>query len=117
MKPMLSRARRAALEPRKGGLAAAATAGTSWATCFGEIDIAVPRFRQGSFRSAFLLAPKADPDAVRTAIREAATTGRSGRLLRLLGSPPLPERSVQALGAEIAHRYSASIRMRGHATG
>jgi transposase-like protein len=81
-----------------------------WTTCFGEIDIAVPRFRQGSFRSALLVAPKADADAVRTAIREAATTGRSGRLLRLLGSPPLPERSAQALGAEIAHRYLASIR-------
>ena len=82
-----------------------------WATCFGEIDIAVPRFRKGSFRSAFLLAPKADQDAVRTAIREAATTGCSGRLLRLLGSPPLPERSAEALGAEIARRYSASTRM------
>ena len=81
-----------------------------WATCFGEIDIAVPRFRKGSFRSALLVAPKADADAVRTAIREAATTGRSGRLLRLLGSPPLPERSAQALGAEIARRYLASIR-------
>ena len=79
-----------------------------WATCFGEIDIAVPRFRKGRFRSALLLAPKASQDAVRTAIREAATTGRSGRLLRLLGSPPLPERSVEALAAEIARRYSAS---------
>ena len=82
-----------------------------WATCFGEIDIAVPRFRKGSFRSAFLLAPKADPNAVQTAIRETATTRCSSRLLRLLGSPPLPERSVEALGAEIARRYSASTRM------
>jgi Transposase, Mutator family len=80
----------------------------NWATCFGEIVLPVPRFRKGRFRSALLLAPKASQDAVGTAIREAATTGRSGRLLKLLGSPPLPERSVQALAAEIARRYSAS---------
>jgi hypothetical protein len=47
---------------------------------------------------------------MRTAIREAATTGRAGRLLRLLGSPPLPEGSADALGAEIARCYLASIR-------
>ena len=109
MKPTLSRARRAAREPRKGGLAAAATAATtgppasarSTSRCRGSGKaVSGPR---SSWR------PRPSQDAVGTAIREAATTGRSGRLLKLLGSPPLPERSVRGAGLR---RSPAAIRPR-----